>query len=34
MINNYVALSLNGYAKPDDQLLYQAVHRFMQGIFL
>ena len=33
MINNYVALSLNGYAKLDDQLVYQAVHQFMHGIF-
>jgi len=33
MINNYIALSLNGYAKLDDQLLYQAVHQFMHGIF-
>ena len=33
MINNYISLSLNGYAKLDDQLLYQAVHQFMHGIF-
>jgi hypothetical protein len=33
MINNYIALSLNGYAKLDDQLVYQAMHQFMHGIF-
>ncbi len=33
MINNYIALSLNGYTKLDDQLVYQAVHQFMYGIF-
>ena len=33
MINNYISLSLNGYAKLDNQLLYQAVHQFMHGIF-
>jgi AcrR family transcriptional regulator len=33
MINTYIGLSLNGYAKLDDQLVYQAVHQFMHGIF-
>jgi TetR/AcrR family transcriptional regulator len=33
MINNYISLSLNGYAKLDNRLLYQAVHQFMHGIF-
>jgi len=33
MINNYIGLSLNGYARLDDRLLYQAVHQFMHGIF-
>jgi TetR/AcrR family transcriptional regulator len=33
MINNYISLSLNGYAKLDNQLPYQAVHQFMHGIF-
>jgi AcrR family transcriptional regulator len=33
MINTYIGLSLNGYARLDDQLAYQAVHQFMHGIF-
>jgi AcrR family transcriptional regulator len=33
MINNYIALFLNGHVKLDDQLLYQAVRQFMHGIF-
>jgi AcrR family transcriptional regulator len=33
MINSYISLSLNGYADLDDQLVYQAVHQFMHGIF-
>jgi AcrR family transcriptional regulator len=33
MINNYIALFLNGHARLDDRLLYQAVHQFMHGIF-
>jgi AcrR family transcriptional regulator len=32
-INTYIALSLNGYAQLDDQLLYQAIHQFMHGIY-
>jgi len=33
MINTYVALSLNGHATLDDQLVYRATHQFMHGIF-
>jgi TetR/AcrR family transcriptional regulator len=33
MINTYIGLWLNGYAKLDDQLVYQAVHQFQHGIY-
>ncbi len=33
MINTYIALSLNGYADLNDELVYKAVHQFMHGIF-
>jgi AcrR family transcriptional regulator len=33
MINTYIGLALNGYAQLNDELLYQAVHQFMHGIF-
>jgi AcrR family transcriptional regulator len=33
MINTYIALSLNGYAELDNNLIYKAVHQFMHGIF-
>ena len=33
MLNTYVALVLNGYAKLDDDLVRKAVHQFMHGIF-
>jgi TetR/AcrR family transcriptional regulator len=33
MLNNYINISLNGFAKLDDQLRYQAVHQFMHGIY-
>ena len=33
MINTYVGLALNGYARLDDQLVYQAVHQFQHGIY-
>ena len=33
MINTYIGLSLNGYARLDDQRVHQAVHQFMHGIF-
>ena len=33
MINTYIALALNGYAKLDDDLVRKAVHQFMHGIF-
>ncbi len=32
MINNYVALALNGYTELDETLVVQAVHQFMHGI--
>ncbi|CAG0928603.1 HTH-type transcriptional repressor BdcR [Thermoflexales bacterium] len=33
MINTYIGLSLNGYADLSDELVQQAVHQFMHGIF-
>jgi TetR/AcrR family transcriptional regulator len=33
MINTYIGLHLNGFASLDDQLVYQAVHQFMHGIY-
>ena len=33
MLNTYIALALNGYAKLDDDLVRKTVHQFMHGIF-
>jgi AcrR family transcriptional regulator len=33
MVNTYIGLWLNGYARLDDQLVYQAVHQFQHGIY-
>jgi len=33
LINTYAALGLNGYAELNDQLVYNATHQFMHGIF-
>jgi TetR/AcrR family transcriptional regulator len=33
MLNTYIALGLNGYAKLDENLVKKAVHQFMHGIF-
>jgi len=33
MIDTYVGLFLGGYIRLDDELLYQAVHQFMHGIY-
>lgn len=33
MLNTYIGLALNGYTELDDQLVYQAIHQFMHGIF-
>jgi AcrR family transcriptional regulator len=33
MLNNYVALALNGYTALNDSLVHQSVHQFMHGIF-
>jgi AcrR family transcriptional regulator len=33
MINTYIGLALNGYTDLTDEVLYQAVHQFMHGIF-
>ena len=33
LINTYVMLILNGYAEPDEALVYSLVHQFMHGIF-
>ncbi len=33
MINTYIGLALNGYVELNDQLVYQAAHQFMHGIF-
>jgi len=33
MINTYIALSLRGDRELNDELLYQAVHQFMHGIY-
>ena len=33
MLNTYIGLGLNGVVELDDQLVIQAVHQFMHGIF-
>lgn len=33
MINTYIGLWLNGYARLDDQLVYQAINQFQYGIY-
>ncbi len=33
MLNTYIGLSLNGFCKLDNELIYQAVHQFMHGLF-
>ncbi len=33
MLNTYISLALNGYAKLNDDLVKKAVHQFMHGIF-
>ncbi len=33
MLNTYIGLAFNGYAELTDELIYQAVHQFMHGIF-
>ena len=33
MISTYISLALNGYAELDAELLNQAIHQFMHGIF-
>jgi AcrR family transcriptional regulator len=33
MLNTYISLALNGYAKLDDALVKKAIHQFMHGIF-
>ncbi len=33
MINTYVGMALNGYARLDDELTHRAVHQFMHGIY-
>lgn len=33
MINTYIALGLNGYAELNQELVQNAVHQFMHGIF-
>jgi AcrR family transcriptional regulator len=33
MINSYIALSLNNQKPLEDQLVFQAVHQFMYGIY-
>jgi AcrR family transcriptional regulator len=33
MLNTYIALSLNGYAKLNDHLTRQLIHQYMHGIF-
>ncbi|HEX2915171.1 MAG TPA: TetR/AcrR family transcriptional regulator [Chloroflexia bacterium] len=33
MLNNYISLFLNGYTQLSDELVHQAVHQFMYGIF-
>ena len=33
IINTYIGIALNGYAKLDNELVYKVVHQFMHGIF-
>lgn len=33
MLNTYITLALNGYLALEDELMYNAVHQFMHGIF-
>ncbi|MBN1679956.1 MAG: helix-turn-helix transcriptional regulator [Anaerolineae bacterium] len=33
MIDTYIGLYLNGYVRLNDEVLYQAVHQFMHGIY-
>lgn len=33
MINTYIGLWLNGHARLDDKLVYQAIHQFQHGIY-
>lgn len=33
MINTYIIFALNGYSELNDELVYQAVHQFMHGIY-
>jgi TetR/AcrR family transcriptional regulator len=33
MIDTYIGLFLNGYIRLNDEVLYQAVHQFMHGIY-
>jgi len=33
MIDTYIGLHLNGYVELNDDLVYQAVHQFMHGIY-
>ena len=33
MINTYIGLALNGYLTLSDEVVHQAVHQFMYGIF-
>lgn len=32
MINTYIGISLNGFVKLDDKLVYKLVHQYMHGI--
>jgi len=33
MLNTYIGLTLNGFANPDNELVYRLVHQYMHGIF-
>jgi len=33
ILNTYIALSLNGYAEFNDEMIYRIIHQFMHGIF-
>jgi len=33
MLNTYIGLALNDYVQLNDELVYQALHQFMHGIF-
>ena len=33
MINTYITFALNGHSELSDELVYQAVHQFMHGIY-